>query len=242
MIIDHHNHVWRGEQTGGFLDEDMSVERILKEMDMGSVDMAGVCTVAQAIDNDYVVRAQEMHPDRLFGFCMIDPRQPESSETLKRYLDQGLKGLKLHPRLHGYQLGNHDLMDPLMEICDEYRVPVFAHGGSEENDHPFYFEELARSFPHVTFLLGHMCALNCCDDAIRIAGRVENIYLDTSTTELFSVRAAIKQVGADKIVMSTDWPGNDFRMELLKIEIASDGDKDVFGKIAGGNIKRIMSL
>lgn len=33
MIIDHHNHIWEGESTGGFLDEGMSVKRILKEMD-----------------------------------------------------------------------------------------------------------------------------------------------------------------------------------------------------------------
>jgi predicted TIM-barrel fold metal-dependent hydrolase len=242
MIIDHHNHVWVGEEAGGFLDEGMSVERILNEMDMAGIDMAGVCTVAQAINNDYVAQVQKQYPDRLFGFCMVNPRAKDAAETLKRYLDDGLKGLKLHPRLHGYQLGDHELMDPLMEICAAYGVPVFAHGGSEENDHPFYFEELARSFPSVIFLLGHMCALNCCDDAIRIAGRNENIYLDTSTTELFSVKAAIKQVGADKIVMSTDWPGNDFRMELLKIEIAADGNQDVFGKIAGENIKRIMNL
>ena len=32
MIIDHHNHIWEGESTGGFLDEGMSVKRILKEM------------------------------------------------------------------------------------------------------------------------------------------------------------------------------------------------------------------
>ena len=91
-------------------------------------------------------------------------------------------------------------------------------------------------------ILGHMCALNYCDDAITVAQRNPNIYLDTSTAELFSVKAAIQKVGAHRIVMSTDWPGNDFRMELLKIEIASDGDQETFRKIAGENMKRIMKL
>ena len=40
MIIDHHNHIWEGESTGGFLDEGMSVKRILKEMDQAGVDVA----------------------------------------------------------------------------------------------------------------------------------------------------------------------------------------------------------
>ena len=87
-----------------------------------------------------------------------------------------------------------------------------------------------------------MCALNYCDDAITVAARNSNIYLDTSTAELFSVKAAIKKVGADRIVMSTDWPGNDFRMELLKIEIASEGNQEVYQKIAGENMRKIMNL
>ena len=242
MIIDHHNHIWEGESTGGFLDEVMSVRRILTEMDQAGVDMAGVCTVAQSIDNDYVVKACKEHADRLFGFCMVNPREKNAPDILRHYLDQGLCGLKLHPRLHGYQLGDHTLLDPLLEVCREYQVPMFSHGGSEENDHPYYFEELARTFPEVTVILGHMCALNYCDDAITVAQRNPNIYLDTSTAELFSVKAAIQKVGAHRIVMSTDWPGNDFRIELLKIEIASDGDQETFRKIAGENMKRIMKL
>lgn len=39
MIIDHHNHVWEGVSTGGFLDEGMSVGRILREMDRAGVDI-----------------------------------------------------------------------------------------------------------------------------------------------------------------------------------------------------------
>ncbi len=239
MIIDQHNHVWEGESTGGFLDEGMSVKRILKEMDVAGVDMCGVCTVAQAIDNDYVVKAQREHPDRLFGYCMVNPREKNAADTLRKYLDLGLVGLKLHPRLHGYQLGDHDLLDPVMKVCSEYKVPMFSHGGSEENDHPFYFEELARTFPDVTIILGHMCALNCCDDAIMVAARNKNVYLDTSTAELFSLKAAIKKVGPEKILMSTDWPGNDFRMELLKVEIAANGDERIRNLISGENYARI---
>ena len=240
MIIDHHNHVWEGVSTGGFLDEGMSVGRILREMDRAGVDMCGVCTVAQSIDNDYVVRAQREHPDRLFGYCMVNPRLPGAVEELRKYLDLGLKGLKLHPRLHGYQLGDHTLVDPLMELCREYKVPMFSHGGSEENDHPFYFEEIARAFPDVTVILGHMCALNYCDDAITVAARNSNIFLDTSTAELFSLKAAIGKIGASRIVMSTDWPGNDFRMELLKVEIATEGDEAARRAITGDNYARIM--
>ena len=87
MIIDHHNHIWEGESTGGFLDEGMSVKRILKEMDQAGVDVAGGCSVAQSIDNDYVVNAWREHPDRFFGFCMVNPRDGQAVSTMRHYLD-----------------------------------------------------------------------------------------------------------------------------------------------------------
>ncbi len=242
MIIDHHNHIWEGDSTGGFLDESMSVSQILKEMDLAGVDMAGVCTVAQSICNDYVVEAQKNHSDRLFGYCMVNPRQDDARSVLKKYLDLGLKGLKLHPRLHGYRLGDHTLVDPLIEVCREYKVPMFSHGGSEENDHPFYFEEIARVFPNVTIILGHMGALNATEDAILIAGRNKNIFLDTSTCELYSVRAALRELGPEKILMSTDWPGNDFRLEYEKIKIAAGEDKSALDKIAGDNYANLIGF
>ena len=41
-------------------------------------------------------------------------------------------------------------------------------------------------------------------------------------------------------MMSTDWPGNDFRMELLKVRIATEGDDEAYRLIAGGNYERIL--
>jgi len=153
-----------------------------------------------------------------------------------------MKGLKLHPRLHGYLLGNHTLVDPLMEVCREYKVPVFAHGGSEEMNHPFYFEEIARAFPDVAVIMGHMCAPNYCTDAKTIAKRNPNIYLDTSVAEYLSVKTAIKQIGAERVLMSTDWPGDNFQISILKAKLAAQGNQHDFELVSGGNIKRLLNL
>jgi uncharacterized protein len=241
-IIDHHNHVWVGYSTDGFLDECMSEKRILEDMDAAGVDMAGVCTVAQSMNNDYVLECCERHPDRLFGFCMVDPRDQKAPEILKYYLDKGMKGLKLHPRLHGYLLGNHTLVDPVMKVCQEYKVPVFIHGGSEEMNHPFYFEEVARAFPEVIVIMGHMCTPNYCTDAKMIAARNPNIYLDTSAAEYLSCKTAVKQIGPERILMGSDWPGSVFQLSILKTELSAQGDKEAFDLMAGGNIARLLNL
>ncbi|MPM59450.1 hypothetical protein SDC9_106292 [bioreactor metagenome] len=242
MIIDNHNHLWIGVSTDGFLDECMSERRILEDMDAAGVDMSGVCTVAQSMNNDYVLECVKRHPDRLFGFCMVDPKTPNAPDVLRGYLDQGMKGLKLHPRLHGYLLGNHTLVDPLMEVCREYQVPMFSHGGSEEMNHAYYFEELARTFPDVAIIMGHMCMPNYCTDAKMIAKRNPNIYLDTSATPYLSVKTAVSMVGADRILMGSDWPGDSFKLSLLKAELAAQGSREAFELMTGGNIARLLNL
>lgn len=242
MIIDSHNHLWMGAATGeGFLDNAMSVEAILQDMDAAGVDVAGVCSIAQDIQNDYILNAQRNHPDRLVGSVFVNPRSPDAADTLKKYLDLGLVGVKLHPRLHGFPLSSVGLVHPLMEICQQYGVSVFVHGASnEEMNSPFHFQEIAQAFPEVVLIYGHMAAFNDVDNAILVAKRNANVYLDTSLCSLANLRQALNILGAEKIIMGTDWPGNDFRMEIQKVELACDGDKEVLQKICCDNYRKLV--
>jgi predicted TIM-barrel fold metal-dependent hydrolase len=242
MIIDHHNHIWIGESTGeGFLEESMTIETILKEMDVAGIDMAGVCTLAQDVNNEYVIQAQKQHPDRLFGYAFINPRGKNAVSDLKHLLDAGLQGLKLHPRLHAFSLSNLTMVGPLMELCNEFQVPMFAHGSSnEEFNRPNHFVEVAKAFPDVPVIYGHMGVFNYVDEAIQAAKQIPNLYLDTSTAPSLEVQLALKSLGPDKILMSTDWPTNDFKLEKYKIELITKNDPEARRKIMGDNYARIM--
>jgi predicted TIM-barrel fold metal-dependent hydrolase len=225
MVIDYHNHIWIGDSTGeGFLDTPMTIDVLLKEMDKGDVEIAGVCSIAQSINNEYVIENCKKYPDRIFGYAFENPREKGAVEDFRRCLDQGQKGLKLHPRFHGYFISLIDLVGPLMELCEEYKVPMFAHGGDEEFNTPFLFEELAKEFPRVPVIIGHMGAHSMADLAIKVAKRNKNVYLDTSDATLENVKTALRQGLVDKMFMSTDWPESDFRLEQLKIDIATEDD------------------
>ena len=54
-IIDNHNHLWEGKKVDGFTDAKMGIKRLLEDMDEAGVDMAGVCTIAQSMNNEYVI-------------------------------------------------------------------------------------------------------------------------------------------------------------------------------------------
>ena len=171
MIVDYQNHIWKGKPSGEvFLYENISVEALLRDMDLAKVEMAGVAPIAEDIQNVYLVLTKKKYPDRIFSYCIVNPRLEKAKETLRHYLDDGLNGLKLHPRFHAFALGNHALVDPLLEICMEYRVPVFDPGnGSEDFNTPLHFEEIAKAFPEVPICCGHMDVLNSVEDAIMVA-------------------------------------------------------------------------
>jgi uncharacterized protein len=244
MKIDHHNHLWMGAATGeGFLDNPMSIEAILRDMDIAGLDMAGVCSVAQDMQNDYILQAQRQHPDRLFGYAFVNARDKQSPEILRRYLGEGLQGLKLHPRLHGYPLSALGIVGPLMEVCQEFNVPVFVHGaGAEEFNTPYYFEEVARAFPEVSIIIGHMGAFNATDDAIKVAKRTPNIYLDTSLCDVLGVKTALKALGPERLLMGSDWPGSDFRIELFKIKVATEDNPAAFEMVAGESYRKLVGM
>jgi len=78
-------------------------------------------------------------------------------------------------------------------------------------------------------------------EAIIVAERRPNVYLETSATLLADVRRAYARVGAEKIVMGSEWPGSDFDLERMKIAkaIADDDDRAL---IEGGNLARILRI
>jgi predicted TIM-barrel fold metal-dependent hydrolase len=207
------------------------------------VEIGGITSIAQDVQNDYVLESQRRYKDRIFGYVFGNPRDKNAVETVRRYLGEGLKGLKLHPRFHGYALHNVDMVGPLIEVCEEYGVPVFGHGSAEEFNTPFQFEEIARAFPKVPIIIGHMGSHNMVDMAIKAAKRNANVYLDTSYSMLDAVVTAIRSgVSTDRMLMSTDWPGSDFGLEQLKIDLATENDPEARRKIKGENYAKLTGM
>jgi len=93
----------------------------------------------------------------------------------------------------------------------------------------------------VPTIIAHMGAVWNVPDAILVAERTPNLYLDTSATLLADVRRAYRRLGPDKILMGTEWPGHDFDLERMKIgkAILDDADRAL---VEGGNMARLLGL
>ena len=235
MILDGHVHI--GVRAG----LRQSVEELLRKMDTDKVDKSIVFNMVEAIDNKFTAKAMHDHPDRLIGFAVINPWAQDPVGQLKQSLDLGLKGLKLHPTLHGYNVSNHELVDPLLEVCSQRHVPVIGHGADDVFSVPLAYEELARTFPDVIFVIAHMGAVFLSDQARLAAKRMSNVFLGTEGALMGDITSAAAEAGPEKILMGTDGPLQSARLEIDKVRTAIP-DKHAQELILGANWARLLNL
>ncbi len=242
MVIDAYNNTWAGSGNSDYLSGDeFGVEQMLDAMDSGGIDMAVACSLGQAIDNDYIARIQSEHPNRIIGFGQVNARSRDAAAQVGECADAGLKGIKLHPTMHGYHFCDHGLLDPVMAACAEHGLVVLVNALDDPFCAPLSIEEISRGFPTVPVLIAHMGTIWNLMEAILVAGRTPNIYLETSSALLIDVKTAYRNVGPEKIVLGTDWPGSDFDLERAKIARAVPDDADR-AMIEGANLARLLGL
>jgi hypothetical protein len=216
-------------------------KRILDRMDAAGVDMAMVCSLAQRIENDFIIDLVKAYPTRLFGFGQVMPQADDALDEIARIAEAGLSGLKLHPSMHGYHVADHGLLDPVFEACAQYKLPVLINSLDDAFCAPLAIEEIARNHPWVPTIIAHMGAVWNVPEAIIVAERQPHIYLETSATLLADVRRAYARLGPTKILMGSEWPGSDFDLERMKIAKAIPNEADR-ALVEGGNMARILRI
>lgn len=78
------------------------------------------------------------------------------------------------------------------------------------------------------------------DAAIRVAKRRKNVYIDTASVQLSTLKKALKEIDPNKILMGTDAPWGDFTLSIDLVKKATD-DIEIQNKILGENIVRVLN-
>lgn len=236
-IIDSHNHVGtirKAHQSGADL---------VAKLDKAGVEKAVMFPFVEGdFSNEPIRDAHKEFPDRLIPYCAVNPWNDNAVDEVRRCVETyGFKGLKLHPTIGGYHLSDPKLCDPLFAACEEYDIPIIAHGASDLYNCPPEFALMAERFPNVTLIMAHMGFFWSVDQATRFAIQYPNLYLETSRAPVFEIQTAVREAGADKVIWGTDSPFVDYTFEFQKMSRATD-HTDAYNKIVGGNIARILKL
>lgn len=239
LVIDCHCHIGIGH------DYQQSVDKQLAEMDAFGIDRAVICPVDRCIavenreGNDFVLAAAQAHPDRFYAFATANPWFGKKAQAeLLRALGEGASGIKLHPSLQGFLLCD-DLVYPILELAQEKRVPVYFHTGTPAYAQPMHVAELAFRFPEVKLIMGHMGSTDFWMDAVPSAQLTPNIYLDTSWSLPDKVHRAIKGVGVERVLFSSDSPLSSYEVEMGCRKATNLPPKEQ-SLVMGGNFLRLI--
>ncbi|WP_421900073.1 amidohydrolase family protein [Maridesulfovibrio sp.] len=190
MIIDSHVHItqdgsWFGSQRSA------GVEHLLDAMDSSGTELALALPLAGHISNDFVLKCCRTHSDRLIPAAACDPRsiaKKDLPETLSKFVDQGFRAIKLHPRLNGYSPIAPETLH-LFEALSKQNTPLpvvmdtlfYCAHYSLPKDPAGIIHDLALTFPDVNFVFCHAAGV----DAIRVGEAIRqcpNAYIDFSYT------------------------------------------------------------
>ena len=186
--------------------------------------------------------------DRLVPAASVHPRDPERLEKLRRYVERGARAVKLHPTAQRFYPDAPEAME-IYEECERLGVPVVFHGGragiEPEYSQQFalmrYYEPGIARFPSVQFVLGHSGARDVAD-AIPLAQRHENTWLDLHGQSLTMLDEIIRRVGSDRLLFGTDWPFYHLAATLAKVLIVTERRPAVREAILRGNALRLLGL
>ncbi|HZT37074.1 MAG TPA: amidohydrolase family protein [Bryobacteraceae bacterium] len=235
MIVDVHTHVWEcpchiGEQfihdarvTAGAAYMDISVDLDRHWEAMQVVDRAVVLGfrarhVGVLVPNEYVAEYVSRHPDRLIGFCSVDPQDPDAVEQLDDAVERlKLRGLKMGPIYQNVAPGDSRFRR-LMRRAEELGIPVLIHQGttfcanaSLEIANPVQLQPLAHEFPKLRVVIAHL-GHPWINETLVLIRKNRNFYSDISALyyrpwQFYNALVSAMEYGVlDRLLFGSDYP------------------------------------
>ena len=115
---------------------------------------------------------------RLIPFVRLDLNESPLEEAV-RCLDNGARGIKLHPRAQRFDAGDERLA-PVFAIAAERQVPILIHGGRGLPPIASGLASLVERYPEATLIIAHAGIADMAHLARVMAGR-RGVFFDTST-------------------------------------------------------------
>ena len=203
--------------------------------------------------NDEDAKLEIERGRRFIGFGSVDPdsKQNALSEVKRAKEVLGLRGLKLNPALQEFDPTDANASE-VYNQAERLEMPILIHTGltfanrfSIEHNKPEIYDDIARKRPKLKICLAHM-GWPWLWDAVAVAIRNPNVYLDTAGTFVGSPMEHMRQITStlssrvienvlgERLMFGSDYP----RIEMNKMFDAVSAlpiRTDTLSAILGGN-------
>lgn len=222
-VVDFHTHIW-SDRTDH--DADVLV-RMMDRFDLAWIGVSALVGGQQPAPNDVrsgndaTARFQQREPDRVEGFCYLNPRHGVAAlDELRRCVEEyGFGFIKLWVSAHA----DNSCVFPIIEKAVDYGITVLQHafckatGLLAHESTPVHVANLAKRYPEARIVMAHMGAdftFGC--NAIRDC---PNVWTDMcgSYCETGMIDYALRTLGPERIIFGTDAPGASLLNNLHKV-------------------------
>ncbi len=176
----------------------------------------------RARHNDYVIEAAARFPDRLLPMACLDLLSPSCVAEAAQMISAGVRGLG---ELAVYSAGGNmdrvfDNFKQIGALCREKRIALLVHA-NEPVGHQYpgkapygldFYYDLARAAAGTTLIFAHWGGGLLFFELLKKQAPCEfaNIFYDTAASPYVYkagvYKAAIQAVGADRILLGSDYP------------------------------------
>jgi len=279
MIIDFHTHIFPPkmiENRDSYIGRDpcfdvlyansksklATADDLIANMDKEGIDVSVALNIGWRSHelcletNDYIMEAIARYPNRLVGFCAVQPLDSEKALVeLERCVRGGVKGIgELRCDTQGFDLADEVIMRPIAQVAMEHHLVLLTHS-SEPVGHsypgkgaitPDILYRFIQNFPDLSIVCAHWGGgLPFYALMPEVSRALSNVYFDTAASP-FLYRDAIFEhvvgiVGADKILFGSDHPliAQDRIVKSIRsLKLPAEAES----MILGGNAERILAL
>jgi predicted TIM-barrel fold metal-dependent hydrolase len=171
--------------------------------------------------NDYILEAVARFPDRLIGFCCLDPMLPDAAEETQRCLEAGMAGVgELAFYCSAMDGACLDGLAPVMDLCRQFDCPVMIHT-NEPVGHSYpgktdntlaQIYALIKRYPENRIILAHWGGgiFLYCLLKKEVSQTLAKVWFDTAASPFLYrpeiYRQAMDLAGEDKVLWGTDYP------------------------------------
>lgn len=218
-----------GELNPGDLDDPMTIERLLAEMNAAGVEKAVLVQRGSiyGFDSSYVCDSAARFPDRLAAVCSIDATARDCAETVRRWVrDRGAAGVRLMELVKGMDISWLDspLAREAWQAAAELDVPVCVHFFPWNRAEGLTrLKDIMGAIPGLTVVIDHFAAIKSdagppdhgVDELLEGVARFDGVTVKFTTIPLgrleavgIDFRPVVKRVmdlfGASRMMWGSD--------------------------------------
>ncbi len=239
-----------------------TAEELIASMDKNGIDVSVILNIGWTTHelcvetNDYILESIAGYPDRLIGFCSIQPLSYQAAlDEIERCARGGARGIgELRPDVQLFNLIDDEITAPFVKMLKKHKLIMLTHASEPVgHDYPgkgtvtpdFLYHFIVR-YPDLPIICSHWGGgLPFYALMPEVKKALKNVFFDTAASPLlYSPQVydiAIKLVGVDKILFGSDYPLLE-QGRALKEVASLNLPQEVAHKILYDNARRLLGI